>query len=409
MSRFSLVFAATLLSLSSVAKAAVPPEHWVGTWAAAPMASANNGTVLGADTTLREIVHVSLGGSTARVVFTNEFATGTDSLTLDGATLAPSLGGGAIDPASAKTLTFGGQASIIIPPGALAVSDPIALKVPGLSDLAITIFLPAQPMASISLHGSAQQTNYDAGGNQLAAKLMDGQHKSTHWLFLKGVDVMAGPEAGAVVTLGDSITDGAASTVDKNARWPNVLAEQLQANKKTASLGVLDQGIGGNRVLHDGTGPNALARFDRDVLSQSGVRYLIVLEGINDIGRLAKLKDPTDQITAAQLIAALNQIIERAHAHGIKVYGATLTPYGGAGYFCDEGEKVREAENDFIRHSGKFDAVIDFDKMTQDPANPTQFNPAYNGDETHKPDHLHPNDAGYKVMGDGIDLKLFEK
>jgi len=220
---------------------------------------------------------------------------------------------------------------------------------------------------------------------------------------------MAGPEAGAVVTLGDSITDGAASTLDKNARWPNVLAERLQADKKTASLGVLDQGIGGNRVLHDGTGPNALARFDRDVLSQDGVRYLIVLEGINDIGRLAKLKDPTDQITAAQLIAALSQIIERAHAHGIKVYGATLTPYGGAGYFCEEGEKVREAENDFIRHSGKFDGVIDFDKMTQDPANPTQFNPAYNGDETHKPDHLHPNDAGYKVMGDGIDLKLFEK
>jgi lysophospholipase L1-like esterase len=403
MSRFARFISAVWMTFVIAAAAgAAAPDHWVGTWATSPMVAPNDKGVMGkTDLTLRQIVHVSLGGSRVRIVLTNEF--GAEPLTVGAAHVALRATGSDIELATANALTFNGQSSVIIPPGALAVSDPVSLKLPALSDLAISLFIPAQPMAMITQHSAAHQTNYVVEGNHVGDKSLDAAKEITSWRFVKGVDVMASAASGAVVTLGDSITDGTASTMGANTRWPNVLAARLQADKKTANLGVLNEGIGGNRLLHDIAGPSALARFDRDVLSLSGVRYLIILEGINDIGRTTQPLKPDDPTTTTQILFALQQLIDRAHAHGIKVYGATLTPYRSAKYASADGETMREAENAFIR-SGKFDGVIDFDKVTQDPANPLEFLPANDSG-----DHLHPKDAGYKVMGDSIDLKLFEK
>jgi lysophospholipase L1-like esterase len=223
------------------------------------------------------------------------------------------------------------------------------------------------------------------------------------WPILKGIDIKGSAESAAIVTFGDSITDGALSTRNANARWPDVLAKRLQADKKTANLGIINEGIGGNRVLHDVAGPSALARFDRDVLAQAGVKYLIIMESINDIGHAADPVKPYDVVSAEDIIFGLGQLAERARTHGIKVYGATLTPYGGAKYASPAGETMRTAVNNWIRTTKQLDGFIDFDKATQDPANPTVYLPANDSG-----DHLHPKDAGYKVMGEYIDLKLFE-
>jgi lysophospholipase L1-like esterase len=398
------VLCALALSLApclTYARAATVSDHWVGTWAAAPFAASNAKDQIGAaDVTLRQIVHVSLGGSRVRIVLTNEF--GSDPLIVGAAHIALSAGGPEIKLASANALTFSGRNSIIIPPGATAVSDPVDLKLPPLSDLAVSLFLPAQPIHSLSQHGFAAQTNYIAPGNLVGEKILSGATQFSSWDFLKGVQVLGGINDGAIVALGDSITDGAHSTANTNSRWPDELARRLQADKKLAGLGVLNEGIGGNRVLHDGTGPSALARFDRDVLSQAGVKYLIFMESINDIGSAANPKGGRDVVTAADLIAGLQQLVERAHVHGIKVIGATLTPYVGAGYASPAGETMRTAVNDWIRSYKPLDGVIDFDMATRDPADPSVF--AKFADSG---DHLHPGDAGYKAMGDAIDLKLF--
>jgi lysophospholipase L1-like esterase len=443
---------ALLLALTVTAYAAPPADHWVGTWAAAPIAANNVLTPLRetapppstqtpsdstatpppstqtptpppasaesavrppnrpehflygtADTTLREIVHVSLGGPILRVVFTNEF--GTDPLIIGAAHVAISQGGSTINLVSSDGLTFGGRTSVTIPPGALVVSDPATVKVPAASDLAISFFLPAQTIHQLTQHGGANQISYSAPGNVVGAKTLDGPAEIHSWHFIKGVDVKVPAQDGAIVAFGDSITDGAYATLNANARWPDDLFRRLQADKRTAGLGVLNEGIGGNRILHDTTGPNALARFDRDVIAQSGVRYVILMEAINDIGHAY---DPNparvyDLVSAGDLIFGLTQLAERAHAHGIKVYAATLTPYVGAGYSSPAGEQVRQALNQWIRTTSQIDGFIDFDKATQDPANPAVFSPADDSG-----DHLHPNDAGYKAMADSIDLKLFQ-
>ena len=392
----------TLCFQSNFATAA-QPDHWVGTWAASPVAMANSSDKFGAsDTTFREIVRISLGGSSVRIIVSNEF--GLDPLTIGAANIAPSTGGGAIDPASAGALTFSGRPSVTIPPGPLAVSDPVNLKVPALSDLAVSLFVPQQPMRQVSIHNFADQTSYQASGNAVSDKALESPEKIYSWPFLKGVDVMATGKSAAIVAFGDSITDGAHSTRDSNVRWPDVLAQRLQANKKTRQVSVLNEGIGGNRVLHDRTGPSALARFDRDVLAQAGVKYLIILESINDIGHAYTLKDPSEIVTADDLIAGLTQLATRAHTHGIKVFGATLTPYMGAGYSSPAGEKVREAVNQWIRTTNQLDGFIDFDKVTRDPTNPQAFSL-----DAGSSDHLHPGDSGYKLMGGAIDLKLFTK
>jgi lysophospholipase L1-like esterase len=368
------------------------------------MAAKNPGGTFGAPgtdgTTLREIVHISIGGPSVRVILTNEF--GLDPLTVGAAQIALSSGGSAITPGTAAPLTFTGKPSIIIPPGALIVSDPVSFKVAPASNLAISLFLPDQPVNQLTFHPFADQTNYLVPGNVVTAPSLDTPQTFFTWDFLKGVDVTADNKSASIVTFGDSITDGAHSTRDANARWPDVLASRLQANKKTATLGVLNQGIGGNRVLHDTTGPSALARFDRDVLAQAGVKYLVIMESINDIGHATDPAKPYDVVTADDLIAGLTQLATRAHTHGIKVIGATLTPFVGAKYQSSAGEEMRQTINKWIRTTNQFDGVIDFDKVTTDPTHPGMFLPLDDSG-----DHLHPADAGYKAMGESIDLKLF--
>ena len=399
--RLILLFGSITFLFPLAASAASEP-HWVGTWAAAPLSETNTKADFAQDTTLRELIHVSIGGSRIRIVLSNEFGQG--DLLIGGATVgltAPSQEGGAIDLVPVK---FNGSAAVKIPAGGVMVSDPVDLNVAPLSDVYVNIFVPGQTIATVTRHALALSKSLLADGDQTKSLVLDSPRPLTTWPFLKAVEVSAPAGARAVVTLGDSITDGALSTPGSNSRWPDVLARRLYANKKTANVSVLNLGISGNRLLHDVAGPNALARFDRDVLGQNGVRYLIVLEGINDIGRTDQPQRTDDPITAEQLLTALQQIVMRAHAHGILVYGATLTPFEGAKYAAPAGEEMRTAENNFIRTSGMFDGVIDFDKVTQDPSHPTAFLPADDSG-----DHLHPKDAGYKAMGESIDLKLFEK
>src|SRR5271168_1606218 len=404
---YVLLFPLLVLCFSTaVVAAATSSENWVGTWAASPMAAKNPEAKFGAHgtdgTTIREIVHISIGGPSVRVVLTNEF--GLDPLTIGAAQIALSSGTSAITAGSATALTFGGAPSIIIPPGALAVSDPVALKVAPSSNLAVSLFLPDQPVNQLTLHPFADQTNYLVPGNVVTAASLDTPTTFFTWDFLKGVDVTADNKAASIVTFGASITDGAHSTRDANARWPDVLARRLQADKKTANLGVLNEGIGGNRILHDTTGPSALARFDRDVLAQAGVKYLVIMESINDIGHATDPAKPYDVVTAEDLIAGLTQLAVRAHTHGIKVIGATLTPFVGAKYQSPAGEEMRQAINKWIRTTNQLDGVIDFDKVTADPTHPGMFLPLDDSG-----DHLHPGDEGYKAMGESIDLKLFTK
>ncbi|MGA7521541.1 MAG: SGNH/GDSL hydrolase family protein [Acidobacteriaceae bacterium] len=405
--RLSLLALALLLGFGLTTPAqttsSAPPAHWVGTWAASPLGGDPWHTIPTlVDSTLREIVHTSIPGKTLRVRFTNEF--GTEPLRIDAANVALSAGESAIQPDSLHTLAFGGQPSIVIPPGAEAVSDPVDLATPAFANLAISLYLPLQQISNVSVHPSAQQINYiQAGSNVVSAPTLTGAATVTSWYFVKGVDVEpVAPHAAAVVAYGDSITDGAHATDNENHRWPDYLAVRLHNDPATAHLSVLNEGIGGNCVLIHCVGPNALARFDRDVLSQSGVKYVIVLESINDIGALHDPNRPDYQLTAEDLEQGLRQIVARAHEHGIKVFGATLTPYKGAGYFTERGEQIREAVNDWIRNGHAFDGVIDFDKATRDPANPLVYAPAYDSG-----DHLHPKDAGYAAMANSIDLSLF--
>jgi lysophospholipase L1-like esterase len=396
-----LAFAITALAAPILSIAQAAPQ-WVGTWATAPMAADGVSMRPFSGTTLREIVHISAGGAQIRVRFTNAY--GTDPLTISDAHVALRAANAAIQPGSDHAITFGGATSVNIPPGAELFSDPVALAVQPLSDLVVSFYLPSQVMRAETFHSFACQDNFIANGDVPSAADLPDATKIFSWYFLDGVDVQAVDGSRAIVTLGDSITDGALSTHNANLRWPDLLAARLQADPNLKNIGVLNVGIGGNRVLNEVAGPSAVSRIDRDVLSQSGVRYVIVLESINDIGRLAHITNPYDDITAQQLEMGLKQIADAAHEHGIKAIGATLTPYGGAGYSSDKGEQVREALNDWIRNSGTFDGVVDFDKATQDPANPTHFNAAYDSG-----DHLHPKDDGYKAMAGSIDLTMFAK
>lgn len=396
-------FVACGLAAAAQSAPSAPPAKWVGTWATSPFGGDPWHTIPTlVDSTLREIVHTSIPGKALRVRFTNEF--GTEPLRIDAASVALSAGESAIQPDSLHALTFGGQASIVIPPGTQAVSDPVAMATPAFTNLAISFFLPLQQVSDVSVHSGANQINYIlAGSNAVSAASLTGANPVASWYFVKGVDVEpVAPHAGAVVAFGDSITDGAYATDNQNHRWPDYLATRLHNNPATADLAVLNEGIGGNCVLITCIAPNAQARFDRDVLAQAGVRYVIVLESINDIGGLNEPNRPNYHLTAQDLEQGLSQLVARAHEHGIKVFGATLTPYKGAGYFSEQGEQIREAVNQWILTSGVFDGVIDFDKATRDPANPLVYAAPYDSG-----DHLHPKDAGYDAMANSIDLSLF--
>lgn len=390
---------ALLAFTSASLPASAQQRSTVGTWGASPMMvnDANAGT---RDETFREIVHVSLAGtSTVSVTLSNEF--GTTPLMIGAASIARRPSPGSVD--TPVALTFGGNASVTIAPGKSAESDQVPFTFPAMSDLAISVFVPAQKINHVSQHNFADTTSYVVAGDQTASAGLTDPKPVAFWRYVKNVSIPSTGQA-AIVCFGDSITDGAHSTRDANKRWPDVLAARLQANPKTANLAVLNQGIGGNRVLHETTGPAAIDRFERDVLQQPGVRYVVILEAINDIGHAYDANKPYDVVSTEDLLAGYKYMVARAHAHGIKVYFGTLTPYIAAKYSSPQGEVVRSALNNWIRTSKEIDGFIDFDKTTRDPTNPTKFLPAYDSG-----DNLHPSDAGYKAMGDSIDLNLFTK
>jgi len=390
--------------------------HWVGTWGAAPATQSDEAAMktqklLFDNQTVREIVHTTLGGETVRVRLSNAF--GAVPVEIGAAHLAVRKAGAAIDPASDRELKFGGRSRVEIPAGAVVLSDPIAVKVPELSDVAISLYLPGKVMGA-GVHYSSQQTSYIAKGDVTGAATLENPETFTSWVFLTGLEVQAPATAGSIVTFGDSITDGARSSVDGNHRWPDMLASRLAARRGGTKFGVVNMGIGGNRILHEGMaskrpqfGINALARFDADVLAQPGVKYLVILEGINDIGHAGSSAPASETVTADDIIVGMKQMIERAHEKGIKVIGCTITPFEGPanitrGYWTPEKAKVRDAVNEWIRSGKGYDGFIDFDKAVRDPANPTKVLPAFDSG-----DQLHPSDAGYDAMGKAIDLALF--
>lgn len=358
-----------------------------------------------ADTSLRQVVHLSIGGPQLRVHLSNRF--GTAPLRFTSVHVArPAAGPGAIDPVSDAALHFSGRGEVTVPAGAEYFSDPVAYSVAPLSDLVITVHWDSIA-AEQTGHPGSRATSFLARGDRVSAAELHEARKVEHWYFLAGVEVAAPAGAKAVVTLGDSITDGHGATTDANDRWPDVLARRLQQDAKTRTVAVLNHGIGGNRLLLDGLGPNALARFDHDVLAPPAVRYLIVLEGINDIGMFGRSGEHSHaehEALVNQMIAAYEQILVRAHSHGIRVIGATLLPFVGSDYYHPgpEIEADREAVNRWIRAAGHFDAVIDFDKLTQDPEHPDRLQPSLDSG-----DHLHPSPAGYAAMGAAIPLSLF--
>jgi lysophospholipase L1-like esterase len=388
----------------------------VGTWTAAPQLTepANmppppftQGNVVLADSTVRQTIHVSVGGRQLRLRFSNAYG-GTD-LPITMVSLALPLGGqagvSAIQPGTAHQVTFGGQAGIDIPVGAQMVSDPLNFRVAAGANLTVTIYLAAgQASADITSHPGSRTTSYLLAGNHVGDDDLPGATPVAHWYFLSGAEVWSAATTQSAVVMGDSLTDGRGSTTNGNDRWPDQLFTRLQAAPDTACVAILNQGLGGNRVLHDGLGPNVLARLDRDVLAQSGVRWLIVFEGVNDIGT-ADATEAAQKQVVADLTQAYEQIIVRAHAQGIRVYGATITPFGGNTAYDDpQGfrEAARQAVNDWIRTSHQFDAVIDFDRAVRDPANPRQITPSLDVG-----DHLHLNPAGYQVLARAVPAGLF--
>jgi len=417
------LFAAALLTYS--ARAAGPQARWIPTWIASPesavivlpgfsrrpagagnSAPASNRPLFPPpppveNQTIRMIVRTSVGGSAVRVQLSNAF--GPAPLPIGAVHIALQDKGSSIVPSSDHPLTFSGQSSIVIPKGAEVISDPVNMSVGPLAYLAISVYISGKAEDPTD-HLTGLHTTYLSGpGDFTGADSITPATTRESWYWISAVDVLAPQKTGVIVAFGDSITDGATSTPNTDSSWPSQLQDRIQNDKSLAGKwAVVNAGISGNQLLADGMGVAALARLDRDVFSFTGLKWIIVLEGINDIGLSSLTQDPADKVTAQQLIDALKQIIERAHLHGIKVMGATLTPFKGASYYSDYGEQTREAVNKWILTSGAFDATVDFDKVVQDPGNPEQIRPSFNIS-----DHLHPNDAGYKAMADAINLPVF--
>ncbi|KAB8196735.1 SGNH/GDSL hydrolase family protein [Nonomuraea phyllanthi] len=394
----------------------VPDEagHWIATWTAMPQLTepdnlppapyAGEGPVL-ADSTVRQTVRVTAGGSRLRLRLSNAF--GRTPLPITRVTVALPDGGlagvSAIQPGSLRPVTFHGRPSAVVPAGAQFVSDPLDLALPPGTVLSVTLHLAdGQAGTDITSHPGSRTTSYLAPGNQAEAAVLTGATPVEHWYFLSGVEVWAAPGAATLALIGDSLTDGRGSTTNGNDRWPDQLFDRLRADPRTAGVAIANQGAGGNRVLNDGLGPAALARLDRDVLAQSGVAWLGVFEGVNDLGTAEATEDAQKKV-ADDLIAAYDQIITRAHAQHIQVYGATLTPFAGSFYDDDQGhrEAARQAVNEWIRDGGGFDAVIDFDRAARDPGDPRRLVAAYDVG-----DHLHLSPAGYRALADAFPARL---
>jgi len=406
-----------VLSGQLPAEKAAPAGHWVSAWTTAlyapnPMPGAAAEPDI-TDKTIRMVVRPSIGGQRLRVRFSNEF--GTAPLTIASARIALTEQGSGIQTATQRVLKFGGSPKITIPAGAPAFSDPVDLAVKPFAELSVSIYLPG-PVPTLSMHGQALHDAYISGPGDRTSRheLPDAEIKQA-WYFLSGIDIWSPPEVAALVAFGDSITQGYGAKSATYIDYPTQLAQRLAA-RGISTLAVVNQGISGNRILHDVAGANALARFDRDVLSLPGVTHLIVLEGINDI-TFPHIKMPAGQgggtskdgpfksqvVSADELIAGLQQIIARARAHGIKVYGATLMPCEGVNTYTEEGESIRQSVNRWIRTSQAFDAVLDFDQLMRDPNHPAKMRAEYDSG-----DHVHPSAAGYKAMADYVPLDLLK-
>jgi lysophospholipase L1-like esterase len=391
--------------------------EWIATWGAAPEPPTAAGgrfpaTPSFANQTIREVVRISAGGQRVRIRFTNAY--GTKPLQIGSARVALADASGTVQQATVHPVLFAGQPGASIPAGAPLLSDPIDLPVQPLAMLSISIYLP-QDTGPCTCHAVGMQTAYVSDSGDFTDKTFTPARTMTARAFISGVEVEAAAPAKAVVVLGDSISDGVGSTANDNRRWPDLLAERLTERHGRGAWGMVNMGISGNRMLADGAGQSALARFDRDVLSVPGAAYVIVFEGVNDLGisyghptgpfadAFKRLAAAGDKATAKTLIAGYRQIIARAHEKGLKVYGATIAPYGGAAYYSEAGEAQRDAINHWIRSSGAFDAVLDFDAVLRDPSQPTQMPAAL-----HAGDHLHGSDAGYAAVARSIDLSLFK-
>lgn len=409
--RFLAVVAIGGLAVAGVHAAPRDHPHWLATWTASPEARWDGDFALPLnlpfhlwDQTVRQVVHISLGGKQARIVLSNTY--GDAPLVIGAAHIALAGNHGAIVVGSDHALTFAGQSTASIPPGAFVVSDPVAWKIDASIDLAVSLYLP-EPTPPATFHWDARQTAYVGAGNQTADAAIKADTTMTTRVFLSAVMVDADAQAKAVATLGDSITDGAGASMDRNTRWPDFLAQRLRQH----DVAVVNAGISGARLLRNKMGDNALARFGRDVLDQPGVTTAIVMVGINDISWLDTPLGPHDATPSPeQLIAGYRQLIAQAHLHNVRIVGATLTPFEGAlidspmkHYYSADKERVRQAVNRWICDSGEFDAVVDFDAALRDPGHPQRLLPVYDSG-----DHLHPGDAGNKAMADAIDLSLLQ-
>jgi lysophospholipase L1-like esterase len=378
-------------------------DHWVATWATAQTLARTGPAPAQAprgfsNQTIRMIARTSIPGSRVRVRLSNAF--GMTPVKVGAAHIGLRAKDSEVVAGSDRALTFDGKPGVTIGPGVMIQSDPVELKLPALADVAVSLYFPGETGAPTSHATGLHKTFISKEGDTTGAASMADATTTEQYYWLAGIDVMAPEKTVLVVTYGDSITDGARSTTETNHAWPALLAARLAAKKDTAHVAIANMGIGGNRVLRDGSGVSALGRLDRDVLTQPGVKWMMLLEGINDIGREAR--DATEATSAEELIAAYKQIVERAHEAGIKVVGCTLTPYEGAGYYLEKGEAIRSAVNEFIRTSKVFDAVADFDAATRDPQSPKKIRAEFDPG-----DHLHPNDKGYEAMANAIDLAIF--
>lgn len=401
-----LIIAAALAALVQASPASAA-GHWVASWSTAQQVpEPNNALPAHAldNATLRQLVRVSVGGPAIRIRISNAF--GTAPLRIDSVHVARAVSpdSSRIEPGSDRRITFSGQNDIAVPAGAEYLSDPIAMPVAPLATLAVSMHFPEQPTGQTG-HPGSRATSYVIAGDHVADPELNGASKIEHWYFLTEMDAHEPRPATAVAVLGDSITDGHGVPTDSNERWTDVLADRLVTARR--DIGVLNVGIGGNRLLLDGLGPDALARFDRDVIDRPGVKYLIILEGVNDLGTLTRdhpVSAVEHQALVRRVIAAYAQMIARAHDHAIKAIGATIMPYAGSDYYHPDAanEADRQAINAWIRAPGHFNAVVDFDALMRDPERPTYLRPDYD-----LGDGLHPSVTGYRVMGDAVPLSLF--
>ncbi|KAF8908117.1 SGNH hydrolase [Gymnopilus junonius] len=422
-----LLFATTLVASQNAQQnqkvvPSIAGGHWVDTWVSMPQLTEstnlpnppfNQSGLVFPNSTIRQTIHTSAGASQIRIRISNAF--GVTSLPITAATIALPTGGKAgvssIQTSTLQTITFSGEPGIVIPDGSLAVSDPLNFKVAPQSMVTITLYLEqGQTTNMITSHPGSRTTSWFSFGNHVnAANLTDpSTQNAAHWYFLSAVEAWVPKTTSSFAIVGDSITDGRGSDTDENDRWPDLVLAQMQKNPSTANIAVLNQAAGGNRILADGLGPNAIGRIDRDVLSHAGVKFAMIFEGVNDIGT-ANTDVASQQLVGDQLIQAFKQIVARVHTFGIPMFAATITPFSAPNntiqpYSDPEREKTRQRINTFIKTSGLFDAVVDFDAIVKDPSNPSQLNPEFNSG-----DFLHPNDAGYTAISNAFPLSIFTK